>query len=81
VDNILKQLDKIREEIEEATGEKNRFSGALENITSSVKKSYGVETDEEIKEKIKEMEEELDSIGTKIETKFEDLQENYSWEE
>jgi chorismate synthase len=81
MNNILDQLDKIDKEIKKATAEKNQMAGALSNIISNIKKSYGVETDQEIKAKIEEMSKELDSIGTKIETKFEDLQENYSWEE
>ena len=81
INNILDKLNEIGREIEKATGEMNRFSGALENIKSNIKKTYGVETDKEIEAKIEEMTEELDSIGTKIETKFEDLQNDYSWEE
>lgn len=81
INNILDKLNEIGREIEKATGEMNRFKGALENMKSNIKKAYGVETDEEIEAKIEEMDEELDTIGTKIETKFEELQNDYSWEE
>ncbi len=79
--DILKELDKVGAEIEQATADKNRAKGAKENIVSTIKKSYGVEAAKEIEAKIGEMAEELETIGTKIETKFKDLQENYSWEE
>ena len=79
--DILRELDKIGREIEQATADKNKAKGARESIVSNVKKNYGVETDEEIEAKIEEMDEELKTIGSKIESKFEDLEENYSWEE
>lgn len=79
--NILKELDNIKEEIEQATAEKNRARGAKENIVSNMKKTYGVETPKEIEAKIKEMTTELETIGAKIESKFKDLQDNYTWEE
>jgi hypothetical protein len=81
VTNILKELDNIKEEIEQATAEKNRARGAKENIVSNMKKTYGVETPKEIEAKIKEMTTELETIGAKIESKFKDLQDNYTWEE
>ena len=79
--DILKELDKVGREIEQATADKNQAMGAKANIVSSITKNYGVETAKEIEDKLKGMEKELKTIGTKIETKFKDLQENYSWEE
>ena len=79
--DILKELDKVGREIEQATGDKNRAQGAKENVISSIKKNYGVEAAKEVEAELNKMEKELKTIGTKIETKFKDLQENYSWEE
>ena len=79
--DILKELDKIGGEIEQATADKNRAKGAKENITSSIKKSYGVETPEETDIEIERMVKEIETLTAEIETKFKDLQENYSWEE
>ena len=79
--DILKELDKIGEEIEQATADKNKAKGAKENVISSIKKNYGVEAAKEVEAELDKMEKELETIGAKIETKFKDLQENYSWEE
>ena len=79
--DILRELDKVGAEIEQATADKNKAMGAKANIVSSITKNYGVETKEEIEAKIEEMAAELETIGAEIETKFKDLQENYSWEE
>jgi hypothetical protein len=81
VTDILKELDKIGGEIEQATADKNQAMGAKANIISSITKNYGVETAEEIEAELDDMDRKLNNISVKIESKFKDLQENYSWEE
>jgi hypothetical protein len=81
MDNILLELDAIGVSIEQATADKNKAKGAKESIVSNIKKSYGVETKEEIEAEIDDMDRRLNNLGVKIESKFKDLQENYSWEE
>ncbi|KXH69828.1 MAG: hypothetical protein AM326_01775 [Candidatus Thorarchaeota archaeon SMTZ-45] len=78
--DILKELDKIEQEIKSAKFDRSRAEGAIEQMMKGIEKTFGVTTKEQIKDKISELAEELDSVGTQIETKFEDLQENYSWE-
>ncbi len=51
--DILKELDKIGEEIEQATADKNQAMGAKANIVSSITKNYGIETAKEIEDKLK----------------------------
>lgn len=77
--HIEKQLDKIESEIQAANTEKNQAEGAVKQIRDSIKKTFKISTDKEIRTKIKQLEGQLDSISTEIETKFQELQENYSW--
>jgi hypothetical protein len=81
VTDILRELDNIGEEIEQATADKNKAKGAKENIVSNIKINYGVEGEEEIIAEMDEMERKLNNLTVKIESKFKDLQENYTWEE
>lgn len=78
IDEIMEELEEIRNSIQDAKQEKAECEGALSEQMKTLK-SFGVKTVAEGKEKLKILETKITTLEKKIEAGFEKLKENYEW--
>jgi len=78
IDTIFKELEDLKEQIQEARQEKAEKTGQLSEQMKALK-SFGVATIPEAKKQLLVLQKEIKSLEGKITVGFDTLKENYEW--
>ncbi len=78
-ETVLRRVNKIKREIEEAKAERDKCLGRKEELLNQMKRDYGVGSLEEAKRRIKALDEQIMRRNAKIDRLFVQLQEKYEF--
>ena len=78
IDTIFKELEDLKEQIQEARQEKAEKTGQLSEQMKALK-SFGVVTIPEAKKKLLALQKEIKSLEGKITVGFDELRKSYEW--
>ena len=79
MEEIVRELDKIRNAIQDSKTKKAQLEGRKQEQMNRLKE-FGVKSVEEGNAKLQKMVKELGKLETDIQSKFKTLKENYEWE-
>lgn len=79
MDQILKELTKLQEMINDSKENVSKLKGRKEEILNQLKKDFNLKTIAEAEKKLKENEKALDDLEKEIKKSFDKLKEEYEW--
>lgn len=79
MDNIIKELEKMKKKIEEVKRNEATEDGKLQESFKRLKEQFGFTTDAEAIEALTRMKSKEKILKTKAEKQLKELQENYEW--
>lgn len=77
---IEDKLLKMKKKIENATSEKNRIDGQMEEVKNRLVDLCGTYNGPEIQEKISQMENDIKGIKDNLISEYTELESNYDWD-
>ncbi|MFA5396872.1 MAG: hypothetical protein WC346_12765 [Methanogenium sp.] len=79
MNQILKELTKLQEMINDSKENVSKLKGRKEEILNQLKKDFNLKTIAEAEKKLKENEKALDDLEKEIKKSFDKLKEEYEW--
>jgi len=79
MEDITKNLAKIKTQIAEAKRNEAVQEGRLQEAMKQLKEAYGLTSVEEAEKELEKIKEESRSLEVEIQKKYKNLQEQYSW--
>lgn len=76
----IKEVEKIKELIQDAEIENAKSKGIIENIESEWEENFGTSDVKKIKDKLSEMKKALESSNERLEEIFNELQNSQDWD-
>lgn len=79
MDDVIKKVDHLLEEIEEAKIEKAEAQGQLRAIKENIKNITGADTIEEAKKIVEDWKKQVEETQTEVDDIITELEEEYEW--
>lgn len=78
-EQIIRDLKKLKEEIDTAKEDKAKAEGRLQNLMERLKTEFKLDSVEEAKEEMKRLNNEAEKLEEEVEEKYTKLKQTYEW--